>query len=92
MTIWNSSHLAPLHDKLVAAGVPLLSVRLKAGSIELEFADEATDEQKADAQKIVDAYDPDAEEAAPSIIDEINNAKTLPQLKEALIKHYNLKG
>lgn len=85
-----------LHNKLAAAGINVISVRLiKEQQIELQFADGVAEADKARAQQIVKDYDQDAENAAkPSglTVDEINNAKTVTDLKALLVKQHNLKG
>jgi hypothetical protein len=85
-----------LNNKLAAAGINVISVRLtKAQQIELQFADGVAEADKARAQQIVKDYDQDAENAAKPTgltLDEINNAKTVADLKTLLIKQHNLKG
>ena len=87
-----------LHQKLIDAGLPVVGVALdrpgKRG-ISLDFEGEPSSEQKAAAELIVKEYDQDAENAAkPSglTVDEINNAKTVADLKTLLITQHNLKG
>jgi len=84
--------LSDLHEKIAAAGIPIQGVALdrpgKPG-ISIDFKDEATTEQRAAAEEIVRTYDQDAVDAAkekPVTIDDIHNAKTIPDLKAILIK------
>jgi len=91
--------LADLHDRLLAAGIPILSVRLtKDLAVELVFQEEATAEQKLSALVIVEKYDQAEVDAAkptfdgPLSAEEINAAKTLPELKALLVKAFTTKG
>lgn len=53
-----SVKLDPLTFQLVASGAPIDGVTLlRDGSVRVDFRPEATDEQKAAAQSIVDAFD-----------------------------------
>lgn len=84
--------------KLRDAGVLIDGVALdrpgKKG-VSIDFQKEATDEQKALAAQIVKDYDQDAVNAAkekPVSIDDINNLKTIADVKALLIKQYQIKG
>lgn len=87
-----------LHQKLIDAGLPVVGVALdrpgKPG-ISLDFAETASAEQQAQAAQIVKEYDQDTVDALkpqPVTEAEINNAKTVADLKTLLIKQHNLKG
>lgn len=88
-------NVGDLHDKLAAAGIPVITVRLtREMKIELELAD-ATDAQKAEAQVLVDGYDQAAVDAAkvqPVTLDEINNAKSVADLKAIVARMHATKG
>ena len=84
-------NVADMHDKLAKAGIPVVTVRLtREQQIEVEFAPEATPEQKAAAQEVVYAYDQEAEDAAkaarsvPVTAADIDAAKTVADLKALL--------
>lgn len=88
-------NIGNLHHKLAAAGIPIDGIALNRPNkpgISIDFMVEATDEQKASAQTIVDAYDQDSEDAAKAIslspvtADDINATKTVPDLKALLIR------
>lgn len=49
--------IAKLHEKIVSAGIPLKSVRVAAGAVELVFMPEATTRQRDDAKAIAAAFD-----------------------------------
>ncbi len=66
-----------LQDRLTALGLPVVSV-VSTGRI--IFADGATDKQKTDAQKIVDALDLNDEEA---LLKKRQQYKRLAELKAA---------
>lgn len=89
-------NVGDLHQQLAAAGIPVVTVRLtRELKVELELADNATDAQKAEAQTIVDGYDQAAVDAAkvqPVSLDDINNAKSVGDLKALLAKMYATKG
>lgn len=92
-------NLVNLHDKLTTAGIPVVSVRLtKDLQIELQLADDVTAEQKLSAAVIVEQYDQAAMDAAqptfegPLSVDEIEAAKSIPELKALLIKAFTTKG
>lgn len=89
-------NVGDLHEKLAAAGIPIVSVRLTRDlKIELEFETNVMNFQKADAQAIVDGYDQAAIDAAkvqPVSLDDINNAKSVADLKALLVKMYATKG
>ncbi len=89
-------NVGDLHDKLAAAGIPIVTVRLtRELKIELEFEANATDAQKAEAQALVDSYDQaaiDADKEQPVSLDDINNAKSVADLKALLVKMYATKG
>lgn len=80
-----------LHEKLIGAGVPVVTVRLtKAQRIELEYEPDTTDAQKVVAEQVVAAYDQAAEDAAkaarnaPVTVEEIDAAKTIADVKTLL--------
>lgn len=89
-------NVGDLHEKLAAAGIPVVTVRLtRELKVELELADNATDAQKAEAQTIVDGYDQAAVDAAkvqPVTLDEINNAKSVADLKAIVARMHATKG
>lgn len=89
-------NVGDLHEKLAAAGIPVVTVRLtRELKVELELADNATDAQKAEAQTIVDGYDQAAIDAAkeqPVSLDEINNAKSVADLKAIVARMHATKG
>lgn len=87
-----------LHQRLVEAGVLIDGVALdrpgKPG-VSIDFQKDATAEQKALAEQIVKDYDQDAVEAAkpkPVSLDDINNAKTVTELKALMIRQYQTRG
>lgn len=94
--------LATLHNKLIAANAPIISVRLtKEQTIELVFTDEATAEQKIAAQAIVTHYDQAADDAIKqaqvnSIVDamptkaDVEGAKTITELADQVAKQGEL--
>lgn len=85
-----------VHETLAKAGIPIVSVRLTRDlKIELEFETGMSDAQKANAQALVDGYDQaaiDATKAQPVTLDDINNAKSVADLKSLLAKMYATKG
>lgn len=86
--------LADLHDALKAANLPIISMRSKAGAIELVFTDDATSEQKAAAQALVDSYDQatiDAKKPQPVTMEDIEAAKTVADMKALMIRMLNEK-
>jgi DNA-binding LytR/AlgR family response regulator len=89
-------NVGDLHEKLAAAGIPVVTVRLtRELKVELELADNATDAQKAEAQTIVDGYDQAAVDAAkvqPVTLDDINNAKSVADLKAIVARMHATKG
>lgn len=89
-------NVTDLTAKLLAAGIPIQGVALdrpgKTG-ITIDFIEGengATDEQKAAAQKIIDNYDQDVEDAvkqSDELTDaDIDNAKTVADVKALLKK------
>lgn len=88
--------LADLHNALLKADVPILSVRrLPSGTIELVYGDDVTEAQKADGSAILAAYDQDALDAKKPkrvSVDDINAAKTVADLKALLIQMHDLNG
>lgn len=91
-------NVGDLHAKLLAAGVPIDGVALdrpgKSG-ISVDYQNDATPEQKAQAEQIIKEYDQDEEDASktPELsIDAILAAKSVSDLKTILIQLYNLKG
>ncbi len=89
-------NVGDLHQQLAAAGIPIVTVRLtRDEKIELQVAEDATEEQRTQARAIVDGYDQAAIDAAkeqPVSLDDINNAKTVADLKALLVKMYATKG
>jgi hypothetical protein len=89
-------NVGDLHDKLAAAGIPIVTVRLtRELKIELEFEANATDAQKAEAQALVDSYDQaaiDADKEQPVSLDDINNAKSVADLKAIVARMHATKG
>ena len=85
-------NVGDLHEKLAAAGIPVVTVRLtRELKVELELADNTTDVQKVEAQAIVEGYDQAAVDAAkvqPVTLDDFNDVKTVADMKALLIKMY----
>lgn len=79
-----------LHTQLRAAGIPVVGVmadqRLLREQWRLDFAPEATDEQKAQATQIITAFDPDAKPAPPTKRTQLEKAlgMTLAEIKAEL--------
>ncbi len=48
---------ARIHEAIVAENIPLLTVRQSGNTVQLVFADEATPQQRVQAQAIVDGFD-----------------------------------
>lgn len=86
-----NSFAAILHGKLMGAGIPIDGVSFhREMGYRIDFRTEATAEQRAQAQQMVATFDPN--EVQPETerntvtIDDINDAKTVADLKALLIK------
>jgi NCAIR mutase (PurE)-related protein len=53
-----------LHQRLLAAGIPVITVAYNAGVYRVDYADSATAQQRIDGDAIAAAFDPIAEQAA----------------------------
>ncbi len=93
-------NVGDVHTKLQAAGIPIHGVALNRPNkpgISIDFKDEATKEQRLEAQLIVADYDQEAEDAAkpaPAGVltaEEINNAKSVQDVKALLLKLFPTK-
>lgn len=90
--------VSDLHQKLIDAGLPVESVALdrpnKKG-ISIDFAKNATDEQKAAAELIVKEYDQDVVNAAkvqPVTLEDLQSIKTVNDVKVLMIRQYQTRG
>jgi hypothetical protein len=92
--------VADLHAALVKAGIPIEGVALNRPGqpgISVDFTADATEDHKASAKALVDAYDQDQVDAAKATTELdmealINSAKNVADLKALLLKLYANQG
>ncbi len=93
--------VSDVHALLTLLGIPVVTVRFsKDKGLEAEFEKEATPKQQQDAKAVmdtwnqaeVDAAKPDTTLTSGLTGEEVKAAKTVNDIKDLLIKAYNLKG